>query len=78
MRKFEKESKIFESSLPVWLEEGRAGLFVVIKDDNVIGFFQDPNTAFKKGIELFGIGQFFMAQVMPADSVNVSFFGLAV
>jgi len=73
----EKEAEIFDANLKIWRKD-QMGQFVLIKGDKVIGFFDSLDGAFKKGTETFGLDNFFVKQVFPADSVNISFFGRSV
>lgn len=77
-RKFAKEHTIFNRDREKWLTEGRAGQYVVIKGDEVLGFYVDSGAAFQAGLDRFGAGNFFMSSILPSDATNISFFGIAV
>lgn len=69
-----REGEVFERHLDEWRQE-HLGEFVLIKGDNVLGFFGSPGQAFTAGTELFGLDPFFVRQVVPRDVVNVSLYG---
>ena len=75
---FQKEQEIFNSNLNTWLKEKNFGKFVVIKEDQILGIFDDGDAAFTAGGMKYGIGNFFMKKIVPNDSVNVTFMGLVV
>jgi hypothetical protein len=68
------EGRVFEEHLAEWREE-HMGQFVLIKGEDVLGFFGSLEEAFRTGTERFGLQPFFVKQIIPADSINVTFFG---
>lgn len=73
----EKERKVFESNIEAWREK-HMGEFVLIKNDETVGFYASLADASKKGFELFGLEDFFIKQIQPKDTVNVSLMGRSV
>ena len=78
LENFEKENQLFKNEMQKWLAEKKAGHFVVIKDAEVLGFYKNSSAAFSAGVKKYGIGEFFMARILPTDSTNISFLGLAI
>lgn len=70
----EKESELFNTKLEEW-RGSRLGKFVLIKDTTVIGFFDSLNVAFDAGSTQYGLEPFFVKQIAPRDTTNVSFVG---
>ena len=70
----ERERHVYESHLQEWLES-HFGKFVLIKDDDVLGFFDTVEAAFNEGTARFRLEPFFVKQIMGDEVVNVSFFG---
>lgn len=68
------ERKTFKENLANW-RQSHVGKFVLIKNTDVIGFYDSLEQAFSKGSSLFGMDDFFIQQILPADSVNISFVG---
>ena len=73
-KNLEKERKVFDSHIEDW-RKTNLGQFVLIKDEKLLGFFKSANAAFEKGTDLFGLEEFFIEQILPAGTVNVTFFG---
>jgi hypothetical protein len=70
----ERERHVYESHLGEW-RETHLGQFVLIKDDDVLGFFDSVEAAFNEGTARFRLEPFFVKQIPPLEGVNVSFFG---
>lgn len=70
----ERETAIFQANLEKW-QQSHVGEFVLIKGDEVVGFFPRLDEAFAEGTRRFGLENFFIKQIMPKDSVNVSLLG---
>ena len=68
------EKSIFEKHLEEW-QVTKLGKFVLIKGENVIGIYDGLQEAFKEGVKRFGLDDFFIEQILPPDSVNISFIG---
>ena len=68
------EGRVFEEHVAEW-RESHPGAFVLIKGEDVLGFFPALDEAFRAGIERFGLQPFFVKQIIPGDSINVSFYG---
>ena len=69
-----KENEIFNSSLEEW-RKTHMGQFVLIKGEEVIGFYASLETAFAEGMKRYGLEDFFIEQIIPRETVNVSFVG---
>lgn len=70
----EKENRLFENHLSEW-RSTHLGEYVLIKDDQVLGFFPSLSEAFEEGTKRFSLASFFVKQIVPDDAVNVSFLG---
>lgn len=57
----EKEYFIYKSSLPAWAD--RIGSYVLIKGDEVVGFFPSRHEALTAGYERFGLVPLFVSEV---------------
>ncbi len=63
------ELRVFEQHKPEWLQ-GHLGDFVVIADTTVAGFYPDYESAFKAGLNKFGVrGSFLVKQVWAEEPV---------
>jgi hypothetical protein len=72
--KLQVERRVFDDHVEEW-RSSHSGQFVLIKNEDVIDFFGSLEEAFKKGISLYGMNDFFIEQILPANSVNISFIG---
>jgi hypothetical protein len=72
--KMKKEFEVYQNNLEAW-RQSEMGKFVLIKNADVIGFFATLEEAMKKGFEMYGTQDFFVKQILPSDSVHISFFG---
>jgi predicted acetyltransferase len=68
------EAEVYQVNLEEW-RRARLGEFVLIKGKNIIGFFPSLKEAFSEGTRLFGLAEFFVKQITPKDTVNVSLLG---
>ena len=73
-QQLDQEEAVFAANLVAW-RETHLGEFVLIKGDEIIGFYPGLNEAFREGTERFGLEPFLVRQVVPSDAVNVSFYG---
>ena len=71
------EGRVFEEHLAEW-RENHLGEFVLIKGKTAIGFYSSLEVAFRAGTDRFGLDPFFIKQIVPGDSINVTFFGQRV
>ena len=69
-----QEARVFGEHVEEW-RQTHLGQFVLIKESDVLGFFATLDKAFRAGIERFGLEPFFVKQIVPADTVNVSLLG---
>jgi hypothetical protein len=69
-----EEARVFEEHIEEW-RQSHLGQFVLIKGSDVLGVFPTLDKAFRAGTERFGLEPFFVKQIVPADSVNVSLLG---
>jgi hypothetical protein len=77
MSEFKTERRIFQENLEEW-RRAQLGRFVLIKGEDVIGFFPTLREAFDRGTALFGLEPFLVQQIAPSEKVNVSFFGARI
>lgn len=76
-RALRREGEVFQANIEEW-RQTHLGQFVLIKGSEVLGFYGSLEKAFKAGTERFGLEPFFVKQIVPADSVNVSLLGQRV
>ena len=74
--KLAKEREVFDRHIEEW-RKTHLGDFVLIKQDKIVGFYSSLDGAFKEGSNLYGLDDFFIEQILPANIVNVSFLGCA-
>jgi hypothetical protein len=71
-----REIEVFGEHLEKWRQDRRhLGQFVLIKGDEILGFFPTVDAAFAAGTKRFGLQPFFVKQIVPRDVVNVSLYG---
>jgi hypothetical protein len=70
----ENETRVYESHLSEW-RQTHVGEYVLIKDDEVVGFYPSLSEAFDEGTKRFNLSTFFVKQIVPEDAVNISFLG---
>jgi hypothetical protein len=68
------ERRTFEVRLQEWRQE-HVGEFVLIKGDEVVGFYGSLADAFAEGMRRYGLEDFFIDQIRPQDVTNVTFIG---
>ena len=73
----ERELLVYRANIENW-REGHLGEFVLIHEDDVVGFFATLDRAFKKGTELFGTAPFFVKGIVAKDRTNISFLGKSI
>ena len=73
-RTLQREGEIFATHLDEWRRD-HLGQFVLIKGNEIIGFYSRLDEAFAEGTRRFGLEEFFVKQITPRDSVNVSIYG---
>jgi hypothetical protein len=67
------ELELYEAQKTEWLKTHR-GEFVVIKSDELLGFFGDFHTAYSSGAEKYGIGaDFLVKRLVMQEPVFVVF-----
>ena len=64
----EKERKFFESHRADWLKQN-PGKFVLVKNDELIGFFGSQKEALIEGARRFGSDSFLVRQVEESEQV---------
>lgn len=69
------EQSIFEKHLTSW-RNTNLGQYVLIKETEIIGFYPSLEKAFNMGLAKFGVEDFFVEQIRPPQTINVSFLGL--
>jgi len=67
------ETQIYETHKTEWLQSHR-DKFVVIKNDEVLGFFSEFHEAYYSGVEKYGVDtDFLVKRVIPREPVFVVF-----
>ncbi len=74
MSELEVERRVYAEHIEEW-RQIHLGEYVLIKGEEVIGFFPDLTKAFDRGTALYGLKPFFVQEVSPAAHVNISFYG---
>ena len=70
----EKEKQYYIKHISEWIGTNQFK-FVLIKDDNLIGFYNSIQEAFENGLSKFGLEDFFIKQILPKNTTNISFLG---
>jgi hypothetical protein len=70
----QREGDIFAAHLEEWRRD-HLGEFVVIKGNDVVGFYPQLDAAFADATRRFGLEEFLLRQIIPGDAVNVSVYG---
>jgi hypothetical protein len=70
----DRETALFDKNVEKW-RNTHLGQFVLIKDDEVVGFYLSLGKAFTVGTGRFGLEPFLVRQIVPKDVVNVSLYG---
>ena len=70
----ERETALFTKHAEEWRTK-HLGHFVLIKGDEIVGFYQSLEKAFTVGTERFGLEPFLVRRIVPKDVVNVSLYG---
>ncbi len=73
-QQLDQEEAVFAANVVAW-RETHLGEFVVIKGDDIIGFYHGLIEAFRVGTNRFGLQPFLVRQIVPTDAVNVSLYG---
>ena len=68
------ESAVFNDHIDEWRKTNMSQ-FVLIKGSSMIGFYDSLESAFTDGLKQFGLNDFFVKQIIPRETVNVSFVG---
>ena len=64
-----REQAAYEAHLPRWLQEHGAA-HVLIKGDEVVGFYQTRDEALEAGYAQFGIVPLFVKQVAASEPIH--------
>ena len=70
----EHETALFDKHAEEWRKK-HLGLFVLIKGDEIVGFYPSLEKAFTVGTGRFGLEPFLVRRIVPKDVVNVSLYG---
>ena len=74
MNSLEIERKVFDEHVESW-RGPQMGKFVLIKNTKIVGFYDSLQDAFNAGAKLYGMEDFFVDQILPPNTVNISFVG---
>ena len=64
-----REQAVYDANLSRWLPD-HEGEYVLIKGDEVGGFYESRDEALTAGYSRFGIGPLFVKQVSPSEPVH--------
>ena len=70
----DQEAAVFAAHIEEW-RTSHLGEAVLIKGDDIVGFYPSLDQAFTDGTARFGLEPFLVRQIVPTDVVNVSFYG---
>jgi hypothetical protein len=66
---FQVEEQLYEAHKREWLQQN-SGRFALIKGDQLVGFYDDYESAFRHGLKHFGLGvAFLIKQVCSQEPV---------
>jgi hypothetical protein len=63
-----QEQAVYDANLPRWISDHEAK-HVLIKGDEVVGFFESRDDALAAGYARFGVVPLFFKQVSPSEPV---------
>jgi hypothetical protein len=66
---FEKERCVYLREMPRWLAEGQEGRFVLIKGEEVIGFWDTRSAALNAGRQRFGMVPVYVSEIREWEPV---------
>ena len=66
----EREKRFLASKLRELLAD-HADQWVIVKDEQIHGYYHDPNEAYARGIEQFGLQPFLLAQVRTEEPAQL-------
>ena len=69
-----REKEVFDSQVENWRTE-HLGTWVLIKDGEVIGFYPTLQKASAEGLARFGLQDFYIQQIRPSETINITFLG---
>jgi hypothetical protein len=64
-----QEQAVYDANLPRWISD-HEGEHVLIKGDEVAGFFESRDDALVAGYARFGVVSLFVKQVSPSEPVH--------
>ncbi|MBI2823100.1 MAG: hypothetical protein HYX69_00250 [Planctomycetia bacterium] len=62
-----EELKFYAQNLPNWLDK-HTGRVVLVKGDELVGFFDDEAQAMSEGARLFGLSSFLVRRIEPTET----------
>jgi hypothetical protein len=65
---FHREQSVYEANLSLWLPD-HEGQYVLIKGEDIGGFYDSRDEALAAGYSRFGIGPLFVKRVLPSEPV---------
>lgn len=65
----EKELKFYQAHKEEFLKHYK-GKFVLIKDNELVGVFDNDETAFNTGVDKFGVASFLIKQVLKDEEIQ--------
>ncbi len=63
----DRELAFYRSKRDQWIAEGRLQKWCVVQGEELLGFYEDFDTAYAAGLEQFGEGTFLVKQVQPSE-----------
>ena len=64
-----REQAVYEANLPRWLQE-HEGAHVLIKGDEVVGFYETRDEALAAGYARFGVVPLFVKQITASEPIH--------
>ena len=66
---FDEDLKFYEENKEKWMQE-YSNMFILIKDKKVHGSFSNFQDAHKRALELFGVEDVFIIQMIKSQPLN--------
>jgi hypothetical protein len=72
--RLEKEKDYFVKNMIEW-SKTHLYKFALIKEESLVGVYNTIQDAFNAGLSKYGLDDFFIKQIIPQETINVSFLG---
>ena len=72
----DKEYQVYKNKKDSLIEQGHAGKFVVIKDDQIFDIYLTYEDALRQGLKEYGNVSFLIKEITTVEKVNYFFHGV--